>query len=367
MKEYDDKAYLILEDGSLYEGYSVGAKGTTIGEVVFNTAMTGYQETLTDPSYFGQLVMQTFPMIGNYGLNDQDIESSKCWTRGYIVREWCKEPSNFRSKYNIDEYLKKEGVIGISNVDTRAITKKLRESGTMNGAICTKLPGNISDFLREIREYSIKDAVPKVSVTDSYEYDVKDAKFHVVLYDYGYKRNIVKGLNGLGIKVTVVPYNTPVSKLEALKPDGIMLSNGPGDPKDNEEAVEILKDIMELNIPLFGICLGHQLLALAHGIETKKLKYGHRGSNQPVLDIVKDRVFVTNQNHGYTVATDSIPHWLCKVSHINLNDKSCEGLIYEKKKAFTVQFHPNVFTDANDTEYLFEKFVDMMKTSKEGR
>lgn len=364
MKEYEDKAYLILADGTLYEGYSVGAKGTAVGEVVFNTSMTGYQETLTDPSYFGQLVMQTIPLIGNYGLNDHDTESSKCWTRGYIVREWCKEPSNFRSKYNIDEYLKKEGVIGISGVDTRAVTKKLRECGTMNGAICTRLPGNIGQFLDEIKEYSITDAVPKVSVTDIYEYDVENSEYNVVLYDYGYKKNILRSLNKRGAKVTIVPYNTPVSKLMSLAPDGIMLSNGPGNPEDNDEAIEILKEVMELDLPILGICLGHQLFALANGIKTEKLKYGHRGANQPVLDKIKDRVFVTSQNHGYAVMSDSIPHWLCQVSHINVNDGSCEGLIYEKKNAFTVQFHPEACAGPNDTQYLFDKFMDMMKTSK---
>jgi len=299
-------AYLVLSDGTVYAGQALGSSGTTIGEVVFTTGMTGYQETLTDPSYYGQIVTQTFPLIGNYGLNDSDKESNHIWAKGYIVRESCDLPSNFRSKYSIEEYLIKHNIIGICGIDTRALTKKIREHGVMNGAITTEIPADKAVFLKELRNYKIVDAVKSVSNREMSYSKAEDSKFHVALYDYGYKTNILRSLLNRGCNVTVVPYNTTLDDLNQIKPDGIMLSNGPGDPAENVEAIEILKDIMQTEIPILGICLGHQLLALANGAKTEKLKYGHRGANQPVYDRNKDGIFITSQNHGYAVIGDTL-------------------------------------------------------------
>lgn len=357
-------AYLILEDGTVYRGKGFGVQGTAIGEVVFTTGMTGYQETLTDPSYYGQIVTQTFPLIGNYGLNDDDGESAKSWVKGYIVREWCEEPSNFRSKYTLDEFLKKQNIIGICNIDTRALTKKIREHGVMNGAITTALPGSMDAFLTELREYTILDAVKSVSCTEKTFYPAAKENFHVVLYDYGYKANILRSLLQRGCSVTVVPYNTTTQEILGMKPDGIMLSNGPGDPAENKEPIKILKELMDSGIPIFGICLGHQLLALANGAEREKLKYGHRGANQPVADKPRDRVFITSQNHGYAVVGDTLDPKIGFVSHSNVNDGSCEGITYANGRAFTVQFHPEACSGPQDTEYLFDQFIQMMQQYK---
>jgi carbamoyl-phosphate synthase small subunit len=353
-------AYLILEDGTVYQGKGFGAQGKTVGEVVFTTGMTGYQETLTDPSYYGQIVTQTFPLIGNYGLNENDSESPKSWVKGYIVREWCEEPSNFRSKFTMDEFLKKNNIIGIYDIDTRALTKKIREHGVMNGAITTELPGNMGAFLKDLSDYTIRDAVKSVSCTENVFYPALKEEFHVVLFDYGYKANILRSLLQRGCSVTVVPYNTPLQKIQSLKPDGIMLSNGPGDPAENTEPITILKELMNSGIPIFGICLGHQLLALANGARTEKLKYGHRGANQPVADHIRDRVFITSQNHGYAVVGETLDQKIGFVSHSNVNDGSCEGITYASGKAYTVQFHPEACACPQDTQYLFDQFIQMM-------
>lgn len=353
-------AYLILEDGTVFQGKGFGAQGTAVGEVVFTTGMTGYQETLTDPSYYGQIVTQTFPLIGNYGLNDSDVESAKPWVRGYVVREWCEEPSNFRSLYNLDEYLAEHGVPGIYDIDTRALTKKIREHGVLNGTITAELPGDMSAFLMELKGYAIRDAVKTVSCTEKTFYPAEDEKFRVVLYDYGYKANILQSLLQRGCSVTVVPYDTPLSEIRKLRPDGIMLSNGPGDPAENTVPIQILKELMESGVPIFGICLGHQLLALANGARTEKLKYGHRGANQPVADKVRGRVFITSQNHGYAVVGDTLSPKIGMVSHANGNDGSCEGITYAGGNAFTVQFHPEACAGPQDTHYLFDQFIGMM-------
>jgi carbamoyl-phosphate synthase small subunit len=363
-KEKDEHAaYLILEDGTVYTGKGFGVKGQTVGEVVFTTGMTGYQETLTDPSYYGQIVTQTFPLIGNYGLNDFDGESGKSWVKGYIVREWCEEPSNFRSKYTMDEFLKNNNIIGIYDIDTRALTKKIREHGVMNGAITTELPRNMNAFLKELNGYVIQDAVKSVSSQEMIFYPARKEKYSVVLYDYGCKANIIRSLLARDCSVTVVPYNTELEKIRRLRPDGIMLSNGPGDPAENTEAIEILKELMDSGTPIFGICLGHQLLALANGAKTQKLKYGHRGANQPVADKTRDRVFVTSQNHGYAVVGDTLNEKVGFVSHSNANDGSCEGITYANGRAFTVQFHPEACAGPQDTQYLFDRFIQMMSQS----
>jgi len=357
-------AYLILEDGTVYRGKSFGARGKTVGEVVFTTGMTGYQETLTDPSHYGQIVTQTFPLVGNYGLNEFDGESAKSWVKGYVVREWCEEPSNFRSRETLDEFLKRNHIIGIYDIDTRALTKKIRERGVMNGAITAELPGDMDAFLEELKGYVIRDAVKTVSCMGKTFYQAQNEAYHVVLYDYGYKANILRSLLQRGCSVTVVPYDTTLSEVRELKPDGIMLSNGPGDPAENTVPIAILKELMGSGIPIFGICLGHQLLALANGAKTQKLKYGHRGANQPVADKTRDMVFITSQNHGYAVVGESLDQAIGFVSHINANDGSCEGITYANGKAFTVQFHPEACAGPRDTQYLFDQFIQMMSQDK---
>ncbi len=363
-----DKAYLILEDGSVYSGYSLGAKGSTVGEVVFATGMVGYQEGLTDPSFAGQIVTQTFPLVGNYGTNKEDYESKGTYLNGYIVREICDDPSNFRCEDSLEEFLINKGVVGICGIDTRALTRKIRNFGVLNGMITTQYsPEKKEEIIAELKAFKIKDVVATISVKEPMEYKTDGAKYNVVLMDYGYKYNIRRCLLSEGCNVTVMPYNTTAEEIKALNPDGIMLSNGAGDPEENVEAIANLKEIFKLNIPVFGICLGHQLTALATGAKTEKLKYGHRGGNQPVLDIDRDRVYITSQNHGYAVVADSVDPQIGKISHINVNDKSCEGVRYTFAPVVTVQFHPEACSGPKDTSYLFGEFVEMMKKHKEGK
>ncbi len=356
------KAALVLADGTVFEGKGFGAKGKTIGEIVFTTAMTGYQETLTDPSYCGQIITQTFPLIGNYGVNKFDPESNGISASGYIVREYCEEPSNFRCEGCLDDYLKSLNVVGICDIDTRRLTRIIRESGVMNGAIVS---GDFDkeELLEEIRAYKVGDVVPKVSVKKPEFYTGEkgsEQRLTVVLMDYGYKFNIRRELLKRGCNVVVMPYNATAEEILALKPDGIMLSNGPGDPQDNVVSINTLKDLIPAQIPTFGICLGHQLLALANGAKTEKLKYGHRGGNQPVRDIRADKTFITSQNHGYAVIGDSLPAEAGEVSHVNGNDGTCEGVRYKNAPAFTVQFHPEACGGPHDTSYLFDEFIRLM-------
>ncbi len=316
-------AYLILSDGTVFKGKSFGKEGTVIGETVFTTAMTGYQETLTDPSYCGQIVTQTFPLIGNYGVNGYDDESDESVVSGYVVREKCDLPSNFRCEGTIEEFLKKHDIVGIYDIDTRQLTRILRETGVMNGMVTTE-DFVLEDVLDKIKNFKAERPVPKVSCKKSVKFDAENKKFSVVLMDYGCKHNIRKELVSRGCDVTVMPWNSTAEEICALNPDGIMLSNGPGDPTDNPEAIETLKKLSEKKIPTFGICLGHQLYALANGASTVKLKYGHRGENQPVTDLNLGRTFITSQNHGYAVLNDSIDKSVGKVSHVNANDGTCE-------------------------------------------
>jgi carbamoyl-phosphate synthase small subunit len=363
MPNRKDKAFIMLADGTVYSGYSFGAQGRKIGEIVFATGMTGYAETLTDPSYYGQIVTQTYPLIGNYGVNEADFESSRSIVSGYIVREYCETPSNFRCKGDIDSFLKSQNIIGIYGIDTRALTKKIREHGVMNGII-SSVPITDTEkeaLLREINAYTIKDAVLSTTVSDIELHVPEDHQFTVALYDYGYKYNIRRELEKRGCKVYVVPGLTPAEDVLALKPTGIMLSNGPGDPTENIFTIENLKKLKITDIPIFGICLGHQLMALASGAKTEKLKYGHRGANQPVKDLIHDRTFVTSQNHGYAVVGDSVPKGCGEVSHVNANDGSCEGIRYSDCNCFTVQFHPEACGGPHDTAFLFDEFVKMME------
>ncbi len=362
-----EKAYLMLADGQIFEGRSFGAKGTVIGEVVFTTGLTGYQETLTDPSYYGQIVTQTFPLIGNYGVNSQDNESAKSYVSGYIVREWCNMPSNFRCEGNIGDFLTEHNIIGIHSIDTRRLTRIIREVGVMNGVITTEdVYSKKEELLEKIRAFSVKDAVKSVTDNALHTYEPDgEKKFRVALFDFGYKRNIRQELLKRGCEVVVVPADTDAEKIREISPDGIMLSNGPGDPAENTDIISNIREIEKLGIPIFGICLGHQLMALANGGKTEKLKYGHRGANQPVIDLDSGLTYVTSQNHGYAVIGDSIDKSVGYVSHINANDKTCEGIRYTSVNAFTVQFHPEAHGGPLDTAYLFDEFVKNMEKERD--
>ena len=355
-----EKAWLMLADGQIFEGLSFGTKGTVIGEVVFTTGVTGYQETLTDPSYYGQIVIQTFPLIGNYGVNSEDNESAASYVSGYIVREWCNAPSNFRCEGNINDFLIKHNIIGICNIDTRRLTRTIREAGVMNGIITTEPITDKEAVLKKVREYTITKAVASVKGNEVRTYGDNSPLYKVVLFDFGYKRNIRQELVNRGCQVTVVPADTTAARIRELAPDGIMLSNGPGDPSENTAVIANLREIQQLGIPIFGICLGHQLMALANGGRTEKLKYGHRGANQPVIDLESGLTYVTSQNHGYAVVGESIPPEIGHVSHINANDKTCEGIRYTSVNAFTVQFHPEARGGPLDTAYLFDSFINKM-------
>ncbi len=357
------KVYLILENGKVFEGESIGAEGEVIGEVVFTTAMTGYLETLTDPSYYGQMVCQTFPLIGNYGVMEEDFESPHSFVKGYIVRDVCDTPSNFRSQGKLDDMLKKLGVIGICGIDTRELTKIVRESGVMN-AIITDKPTLDPAKKKQLDEYVIKDAVKSVSCTQKRVVcTVKKPKKRVALLDYGIKKNIIEKLAKRGCEVTVFPHNTSADEIINFAPDGIMLSNGPGNPEENTYEITQIKKLVNSGIPMFGICIGHQLLALSQGAKTYKLKYGHRGGNQPVKDLESGRVYVSTQNHGYAVDNDTIPK-SAKVTFVNVNDGTCEGIDYKNSNVFSVQFHPEACAGPLDTGYLFDRFMENMEERK---
>ena len=347
-----EKAYLVLQNGQFFEGFSFGAKAKNIGELVFTTGMCGYIETLTDESYFGQIVMQTFPMIGNYGIIPSDFEG-KPSVRGYVVREWCENPSNFRCEKTLDEYLKEQGIPGIYGIDTREITKIIREYGVMNAVICDEIPNDLTDVIN----YKVENAVKSITTDEEYISKAENEKYNVTLIDYGAKRNIIRELNKRGCTVKVVPSSYTAEQILADNPDGIMLSNGPGDPAENTFEIGEIKKLFG-KVPIFGICLGHQLLALSQGAETVKLKYGHRGVNQPVKEVDGTRTYITSQNHGYAVVGDNLKNG--KVSFVNANDNTVEGVDYPEFKAFSVQFHPEACSGPKDSEFLFDKFIKLM-------
>ena len=356
-------AYLVLENGTVFEGESFGAEKETTGELVFTTAMTGYLETLTDPSYFGQVVLQTFPLIGNYGVIRSDFETPTPALNGYIVREWCQAPSNFRCEGDLDTFLKEKNVTGICGIDTRALTRIVREYGVM--ACRIQYTPEVTDaLLEELKGYVITDAVESTTITEKETFPVEDAKYHVVLMDFGAKHNIGRELNKRGCSLTVVPAGTTAEEVLALNPDGVMLSNGPGDPAKNTAVIAELKKLSDSGVPMFGICLGHQLLALARGAQTEKLKYGHRGANQPVKELASGKVYITSQNHGYAVVSDSLPSDAV-VSYVNGNDNTCEGVSYTDIPAFSVQFHPEAHGGPLDTSFLFDRFLGMMDEHKQ--
>ena len=349
----EKKRFLVLDDGTVFEGRAFGAQACRTGELVFTTGMCGYIETLTDPSYYGQIVVQTFPLIGNYGIIESDFEG-KCAVSGYVVREWCEHPSNFRSQYDLDTFLKNNGVPGICAVDTRHIAKLIRERGVMNAAVCDSIPDDLSG----IRSYSVKNAVSRVTSSERTVYPAQGRKkYRVVLMDFGAKRNIAEELCKRGCEVVRVPACTTASEILSLSADGVMLSNGPGDPAENTEIIAQIGQLFG-KVPMFGICLGHQLLALSRGGKTVKLKYGHRGVNQPVRDVLGSRTYITSQNHGYAVVSDSAVKGT--MSFINANDFTCEGLEYPGERAFSVQFHPEACAGPGDTSFLFDKFCRLM-------
>ena len=348
------KGYLILQDGRVFEGFRFGAEADTVGELVFTTGMCGYIETLTDPSYAGQIVMQTYPLIGNYGIIREDFEGA-CYVKGYVVREYCGAPSNFRTDCDLDTFLKEERVPGLFGVDTRELTRIIREHGVMNAAICDEIPADLTP----IETYAVTGVVEAVSCKESSVHPAEvEERFRVSLLDYGAKRNIVRELQKRGCTVTVLPATTSAEEILAAGPDGVMLSNGPGDPAENTYQIEQISKLLG-KVPMFGICLGHQLTALAAGGSTYKLKYGHRGVNQPVRDVEGVRTYITSQNHGYAVDSDTVK--LGKVRFANANDGTCEGIDYPDLRAFTVQFHPEACTGPKDTSFLFDRFVDLMK------
>ena len=348
------KGYLVLQDGRVFEGVRFGANADTIGELVFTTGMCGYIETLTDPSYAGQIVMQTYPLIGNYGIIREDFEGN-CCVKGYVVREYCDAPSNFRTDCDLDTYLKEQNVPGLYGVDTRELTRIIREHGVMNATICDEVPAD----LKPVETYAVVGVVEAVTCKEPTVHPaVGEEQFKVSLLDYGAKNNIVRELQKRGCTVTVLPATTSAEDILTSDPDGVMLSNGPGDPAENVYQIEQIKKLLG-KVPMFGICLGHQLTALAAGGKTYKLKYGHRGVNQPVRDVNGVRPFTTSQNHGYAVDSDSIQTG--RLSFANANDGTCEGIDYPDLKAFTVQFHPEACTGPKDTSFLFDRFVELMK------
>jgi len=339
-------AYLILENGVTFEGKYFGAQGEITGEIVFTTGMTGYLETLTDQSYHGQIVLQTFPLIGNYGVIPPDFESAAVGARAYIVKYPCASPSNFRSENSLGAFLKERGVIALCGIDTRALTKIIRENGVMNGKISPSPPTD-ADFA-EIKAYSVVNAVAAVSSRNVVKSG--EGRYRVALMDFGAKRGIANALAARNCEVWTFPHDTKAAKILLTRPDGVMLSNGPGDPAEpaNSGIIETIRALMQSDAPVFGICLGHQLMALASGYQTKKLKFGHRGANQPVKETATGRVYITSQNHGYAVVADN-------GSFVNVNDGTCEGMDYGK--SFSVQFHPEARGGPLDTSFLFDRFI----------
>ncbi len=391
------KAYLILEDGTVFEGTHFGAVKEVISEIVFNTSMAGYLEVLTDPSYAGQAVCMTYPLIGNYGVCYEDMESRQAWPDGFIVREVAEHPSNFRCDCTLQQFMEEQGIPGIAGIDTRQLTRILREKGTMNGCITTNEYFNIDELIPKMKTYTTGKVVEKVTCPEKYTVkgsrdlsengpvsglsifdkeafekgerekrpslvtELNGAGLKVALFDFGAKKNIAASLAARGCDVTIYPALTKAEEILADKPDGIMLSNGPGDPKDCGPIIDEIKKLYDSDIPIFAICLGHQLMALATGADTHKLKYGHRGGNHPVKDLATGRVYISSQNHGYVVDTDKLDEKTAVPAFINVNDGTNEGLKYTGKNIFTVQFHPEACPGPQDSGYLFDRFIKMMK------
>ena len=357
-------AAVVLEDGRIFRGRSFGAESDAEGEVVFTTTMTGYQEVATDPSFRGQIVCMTYPIIGNYGVTPDDDQSRRPWISGMIVREYCETPSNWRSEGSLGSYLQGHAIPAIAGVDTRALTRHIRTRGAMRGILVANVAERrVDDLVRQAKgAWSPSDANVVADVSAAEERTVGSGPLHVVLLDCGVKENIVASLERRGVRVTVVPFDTPYTGIAALQPDGVLTSPGPGDPETAEPAVDTVKSVIDDGMPYMGVCLGHQLLALAIGATTSKLKFGHRGGNHPVLDISSGRIHITSQNHGYQVDADTIPEdrgW--RVAQVNLNDRSVEGLAHESLPVFSVQYHPEGSPGPQDTQYVFDRFLDSLR------
>lgn len=357
------KAILVLEDGRTFRGESFGAEGETFGEMVFNTSMSGYQEILTDPSYAGQIVCMTYPLIGNYGVNEEDVESRRPWVEGFVVRESSRIASNWRSTETLDSYLKRHKIVGIERIDTRALVRHIRSKGAMRGAI-SSVDLDEKSLLEKVLnspEMANRELASTVTIDKSFDYPaIDEQKFHVVAYDFGVKTNSLREFAKFGCKITVVPSETSAEDVLKMKPDGIFLSNGPGDPSSMKKTVAEIKKLTESNVPMFGICLGHQILGQVFGGETYKLKFGHRGGNQPIMDLTTRKVEITAHNHGFAVDAESLPETV-EITHVNLNDQTVAGLRHKTLPIFSVQYHPESAPGPHDSEYLFERFIKLMK------
>ncbi len=378
------KALLALADGTVYPGWSFGAEGTTVGEVVFNTSMTGYQEVLSDPSYKGQIVAMTYPEIGNYGVNPEDYESYRIHVEGFIVKEAWETPSNWRATQSLYDFLRAQGIVGIQGVDTRALTRRLRDHGSMMGAISTEIPDpdELVDRARAAPPIEGRDLVKEVTCSEPFRWEQAEwdlgtgyrrprspGRFRVVAYDFGVKYNILRLLTSVGCDVTVVPASTPAERVLAMEPHGVFLSNGPGDPQGVPYAVEAVRQLLG-RVPVFGICLGNQILGLALGGTTVKLKFGHHGANQPVKDLSTGRVEITSQNHNFVVDMESLRRSehadAIEVTHVNLNDHTVEGIRHLEYPVFSVQYHPEASPGPHDAAYLFRRFVELMEGGGDG-
>jgi carbamoyl-phosphate synthase small subunit len=357
------RAILVLEDGRTFEGVSFGADGEAFGEMVFNTSMSGYQEILTDPSYAGQIVAMTYPLIGNYGVNEEDVESRRPWVEGFVVREASRIRSNFRSTTSLQDYLKANNIVGIEHIDTRALVRHIRDKGAMRAGIST-IDIDAASLLKKVLdepEMENRELASSVTSGSEYEYAAQgEERFHIVAYDFGVKTNSLREFAKFGCRVTVVPAATSAEEVLRLKPDGVFLSNGPGDPASMTAVVEEIKKLTASETPMFGICLGHQLLGEAFGGATYKLKFGHRGGNQPIKDLTTGKIEIAAHNHGFAVKADSLPADV-EVTHVNLNDETVAGLRHKTLPVFSVQYHPESAPGPHDSEYLFERFIEAME------
>jgi carbamoyl-phosphate synthase small subunit len=360
------KAILVLEDGRAFRGTSFGADGECLGEIVFNTSMSGYQEILTDPSYAGQIVCMTYPHIGNYGVNEEDAESSRPWVEGFVVREASRTASNWRSTETLEAYLKRHKIVGIERIDTRALVRHIRSKGAMRAAI-SSVDTDEKSLLKKVLsspEMKNRELASRVTVEKTFDYPAeREEKYHIVAFDFGVKTNSLREFSKFGCRVTVVPQDTSAEEVLKFKPDGIFLSNGPGDPSAMTRVVEEIKKLAEENVPMFGICLGHQILGQAFGGETYKMKFGHRGGNQPIKDLTTGKIEIAAHNHGFAVEAESLPDTI-EITHLNLNDNTVAGLQHKTLPIFSVQYHPESAPGPHDSEYLFQRFIELMEKKK---